>query len=325
MRAIEFLKDYFTPDEYFIIAQKHPSKNGKVKHHHTMLNIENKSIEKHLGRFYYLNKEEQGADIYFTLNTYKVQTSRYPKRTEEFVDTIKSFYFDIDKGDIESKKTNIINLCGTPTYIIQTSKGKFQFIYKFKEPYVVKNKEDRDNFKQLLKGLTYHFDVDKTFDTARIFRLSGYMNKKPQNENFIVKIKKFENLSSFEEFEKIAKEYTLEDTSKKKTITDEAKTPQKPTLKIKVGKCTKENNFKEYEGITKIPNRKYYDLLKKYNDDYSITDLAFARWLRYSKYITDDEVIIQKIFQARGYNHLMKKHSYQIDYYFENILEKSKY
>jgi len=62
--------------------------------------------------------------------------------------------------------------------------------------------------------------------------------------------------------------------------------------------------------------------LKKYDYDYSTADIAYARWLYYVKYITDDKTIVKKIFEARGYQDLMNKHGYQIDYYFENILEK---
>ena len=172
MTAITFLRDYFEDDEHFIIAQKYPKIDGKVPHHHTMLNITNENLQKQLGRFYYLNRDK-GADIYFTLNTYKKQNTPYPSRKEPFVDKIKSYYFDIDKGNIEQKKAEIINLLGHPSYIIESSTLKFQFIYKFKEGLIVKNEEDRIKFKKLLKGLCYHFEIDKTFDTARNFRLAS--------------------------------------------------------------------------------------------------------------------------------------------------------
>jgi len=322
MKNIEFLRDYFNDDENFIIAQKHPMIDGKVEHHHTMLNIKMENLSAHLGRFYYMNRDED-VDIYFSLNSYKTQKTFYPSRKEEFVESIKSFYFDIDKGDIEQKKDDIINLLGHPTYIIESSKNKFQFIYKFIEPKIVKSKEDRDNFKKLLKGLCYHFDVDKTFDTARIFRLSDYMNKKPQNKNFKVTIQKYEHYYNFQEFEELAKNYIIEESKAKKTSTIDAKPRQKP-LKTKEPKInSSESQFNKYKGLKKVPNRKYKELLNKYNQDKSTTDLAFAKWLRYSKQITDEDIIIEKIFKARGYKELMQKHGYQIEYYIDNILEKS--
>jgi len=322
MKNIEFLRDYFQDDENFIIAQKHPMVDGKVKHHHTMLNIQMENLSAHLGRFYYLNRDEN-VDIYFSLNSYKTQKTFYPSRKEEFVESIKSFYFDIDKGDIEQKKDDIINLLGHPTYIIESSKDKFQYIYKFIEPKIVKSEEDRENFKKLLKGLCYHFDIDKTFDTARIFRLSDYMNKKPQNKNFKVTIQKYEHYYNFQEFEELAKNYIIEDTKPKKASTIDAK-PRKKSLKTKEPKINSgESKFDKYKEIKKVPNRKYKELLNKYNQDKSTTDLAFAKWLRYSKQITDEDIIIEKIFKARGCKELMEKHGYQIEYYIDNILEKS--
>lgn len=323
MTAIEFLEDYFNDDEHFIIAQKHPiGADGKVKNYHTMLNIKDTNFKKQMGRFYYLNKND-GVDIYFSLNTYKSQNTFHPSRKEEFVNSIKSFYFDIDKGDIEEKKRKIIELFGEPTYKTESSLGKFQFIYKFKEPHIVKNKEERDYFKKLLKGLIYHFDVDKTFDTARIFRLASYMNKKTQNNNFIVTVEKFPNYYYFTDFEKVAKNYLLAEAEAKKPRQKTAETRPKAMINKNTDIDSSRAEFEEYKDIKKIINRKYIELLNKYHQDKSTADLAYARWLRTAKQITDDEIIIKKIFEARGYEDIMKKHQYQIQYYIENLLSKS--
>lgn len=322
MKNIEFLRDYFNEDENFIIAQRYPMIDGKVKHHHTMLNIKNKNLNKHLGRFYYMNKDRD-VDIYFSLNSYKAQKTFYPSRKEEFVESIKSFYFDIDKGDIEQKKADIINLLGHPTYIIESSKDKFQFIYKFTEPKIVKSEYDRSEFKKLLKGLCYHFDIDKTFDTARIFRLADYMNKKPQNNNYKVTIQKYEYYYNYQEFEELAKNYTLQEKELKKASKSDVKPRQKTAQTKPSTISSSESKFDKYRGVKKIINRKYKELLNKYNQDKSTTDLAFAKWLRYSKQITEEDVITEKIFKARGYKELMEKHGYQIEYYIDNILEKS--
>lgn len=322
MNALEFLNDYFNEDEYFIIAQKYPKINDKVKHHHSMLNIKNKYTSNQLQKFHYLNKDKD-ADIYFSLNTYKFQRTYIKKRSEEFVHSIKSFYFDIDKGDIEAKKEEIIQLCGEPTYIIESSLNKFQFIYKFKEPYMINSIEDRNHFKQLLKGLTYKLIVDRVFDTARIFRLTDYMNKKPQNDNFKVTIQKYENYYSFEEFENIAKNYVLDESPKKKTTQHKSKSSNKSSKSTQKAPKQSNSSFAQYKPIKKIINRKYKEFVSKYDGDKSTADLAYAKWLRYSKQINNDQVIIKKIFAARGYAEILEVHGYQLEYYFENILEKS--
>ena len=322
MRAYDFLLDYFNEDEYFIIAQKHPMVDGKIKHHHTMLNIKNENLKKQLGRFYYLNKDAN-VDIYFTLNTYQQQNTPYPKRKEPFVHSIKSFYFDIDKGDVDQKKTDIINLLGHPTYLITSSENKYQFIYKFSEPLIVKNEEERNKFKILLKGLTYHFNLDSTFDTARVFRLVGYKNKKKNNDDFIVEIQKHDTLYNFADFEEIAHDYPAPEKETKKPTQIDVKPSQKTLKKKKTDITSNGSKFDKFKGIKKVINRKYKELVNKYNQDKSTADLAYARWLRTAKQIDDENVIVHMIFKARGYQELMEKHGYQIEYYIDNILEKS--
>jgi len=323
MKNIEFLRDYFSEDENFIIYQKHKKdKNGKTKHHHTMLNIKMENLSSHLGRFYYLNRDED-VDIYFTLHSFKKQKAFYPSRKEKFVEKIKSFYFDIDKGDIEQKKADIINLLGLPTYLIETSQSKFQFIYMFSEAIIVKSEEDINKFKNLLKGLCHHFEIDKIQDTARVFRLADFHNKKPQNNNFRVTIEKFPYLYNFADFEKVARDYLLPETKPKTPITNDAKPRQKAIISKKTDIESSGGKFDKYKGIKKVINRKYKELLKKYNGDKSTTDLGFAKWLRTFNQITDEDIITEKIFKARGYQELMEKHGYQIEYYIDNILEKS--
>jgi len=318
MTAYEFLKDYFNDDEYFIIARKFP-KDSKAITYQSIHNINDKHLEKFLYKCFYLNRDNKN-DIYFTLNSYKKQTTRYPKRSELFVEGVKGFYFDIDK-EVDIIYPKIIELFGYPSYKITSSQGKYQLIYKFDEPY----RGDISKFKQLLKAVVYNFHpLDKLFDTARLFRLAGFTNKKIGNDNYKVYVEKFGNLYTFERFEKIASKFSVpEKPQKKNTSKIEAKIPLKSKTINKSNIGSPDTIFVKYEGIKKIINRKYKELLNKYNQDYSTADLAYARWLRTVKQIDDDEVIIKKLFEARGYTDMMDKHGYQIEYYIENILKKS--
>ena len=69
-------------------------------------------------------------------------------------------------------------------------------------------------------------------------------------------------------------------------------------------------------------NKKYKELLEKYNDK-STADIAYVKWLRTAKQIDDEDELILKLFEARGYTDLVDKHGYQLDYYITNILEKT--
>lgn len=316
MRTEQFLRDYFNEDEHFIIALKTlPAvKEKKAYTTHKLLNIKDPNISKFLGHCYYKNRDE-ATDIYFTLNSYQEQTGKI-QRVESLVSSVKSFYFDIDK-EVELIYPKIIKLFGEPTYKITTSTNKYQLIYKFDKPF----KGDFTYFKQLLKGVVYHLHpLDKLFDIARIFRLAGYRNKKPANKDFLVSIEKQENYYTFEQFERIAKPFML---TENKPAKKSAQTPPKSKTIKNAPNSSSDINFDKYKGIEKKVNKKYNELLAKYKDDKSTADLAFVKWLRCSKMIDDEEILTMKLFEARGYNELMQKHSYHIAYYIKNILEKS--
>ena len=316
MRTEQFLRDYFTEDEHFIIALKTlpAAKDKKAYTTHKLLNIKDPNLSKFLGHCYYKNRDE-AVDIYLTLNSYQEQSTNI-KRVESLVNGVKSFYFDIDK-EVELLYPKIIELFGEPTYKITTSENKYQLIYKFIEPY----RGDFTYFKQLLKGVVYHlYPLDKLFDIARIFRLTGFKNKKPSNKDFLVSVEKQENYYTFEQFEHIAKPFML---TENKPIKKSAQTPLKSKTIKNAPNSSNSNNFDKYKDITKKVNKKYNELLTKYKNDKSTADLAFVKWLRYSKMIENEETLTLKLFEARGYENLMQKHDYHIAYYIQNILEKS--
>ena len=212
----------------------------------------------------------------------------------------------------------IISLFGEPTYKFTSSKGKYQLIYKFIEPY----QGDFTYFKQLLKGIVYHLHpIDKLFDIARIFRLACFKNKKPSNNDFLVEVEKFENYYTFEAFEKIAKPFLLPEIVKKTTLKP-SKTVLKPKPLQNTDKSSDTNKYEKYSHISKKINKKYKELLEKYNDK-STADIAYVKWLRTAKQIDDEDELILKLFEARGYTDLVDKHGYQLDYYITNILEKT--
>ena len=308
MKIIDFLEKYFTKEEnFFIFSLDRKNKKGFQK----SFTLNDNGLIKYLNKMEWFNKN--GCDIYYSLNTFKPIEKKI-KRREENIENIKSFYFDIDK-DTEIIYPKIIEYFGTPTFDINTSPNKKQLIYQFEKPF----KGDTKYFSQLLQGCCYQFETDKTFDTPRIFKLCGgdlINNKNGYKINFEYSEKYFK----FEDFEKLSKPF-LPLTIK------EVKTPSKNSKMVSNIKKDKrvDTNFTEYEkykGMYKI-NKKYNELLKRCDNDYSKTDISFVKWLRTSKQISNEEILIEKLFLSRGYESLMEKHGYQIDYYLENILEKT--
>lgn len=313
MNTIQFLETYFKDNETFFIFTLDRNNNKTYQRNFT---INDTRLKEYIKKCEYFNKN--GSDIYYSLNTFqKIDSDRRVRRRETHIHNIKSFYFDIDK-DTDRIYPHIIELFGTPTFDINTSIGKKQLIYQFDKPYY----GDTKYFSQLLQGVCSNFKTDKTFDTPRIFKLIGnnlINNKNGYKINFEYSKKYF----TFEEFEKKSKQFLhLIETPMKKTI----KTTDKSLKKVSKTKnkkvCDRLFDYEKYNVKPKI-NKKYNDLLKKYQYDYSITDISFVKWLRLSKQISDEKILVEKLFLARGYDNLMKKHNYQIDYYIKNILEKT--
>ena len=312
MTPYNFIQDYFKTEENFFIFTLDRN-TGKV--YQRTFTKDSKDLKNYLDKCLYFNSK--GSDIYYSLNTFKRVDNKLKRRLDN-VNSIKSFYFDIDT-DMEIIYPKIIELFGKPTYDINTSPNKKQLIYKFDKPY----QGDYKYFSKLLEGLTKHFKTDKTFDAPRIFKLIGdglQNNKNAYKINFV----KNENYFRFEYFEKLAKPFLhlieIKPIKKPKPIKKTSINP--PKTKKSTSTYTNVYDYEKYEDNFKI-NNKYNQLLEKYKNDNSTTDLAYLRWLRMAKQINDDEVLVERLFSARGYSDIMNKHNYQIDYYIENLLEKS--
>ena len=111
----------------------------------------------------------------------------------------------------------------------------------------------------------------------------------------------------------------IKPNKKPKPIKNQDKTPSKTQKSTPTH--TNLYDYKKFDLKPKI-NKKYNELLSKHQNDNSVADMAFIKWLRTAKQITEDEILVEKLFSARGYDSLMK-HNYQIDYYITNLLEKT--
>lgn len=311
MTPYQFLKDYFSSEENFFIFTLDRN-TGKV--YQRTFTTQHHQLEDYLKKCLYFNSI--GSDIYYSLNTFKKVDNKL-RRRQPNINSIKSFYFDIDT-DMEIIYPKIIKLIGSPTYDINTSPNKKQLIYKFDIPY----QGNYEYFSQLLEGLTKHFKTDKTFDTPRVFKMIGsglQNNKNAYKINFI----KNENYFTFEDFEVLAKPFLhlieIKPIKKSKPIKNQHINP--PKTKKSTPTHTNLYDYKKYANNFKI-NKKYNQLLQTYQNDYSVADIAFVKWLRTAKQINDNEILVEKLFSARGYDSIMT-HNYQIDYYITNILEKT--
>jgi len=261
--SIEFIKKYFSFNEYFYIFLLNRS-NKETKQYYNNIT----TFQKNYNNYKRLNKE--GWDVYFSVNSFQfIEGKIY--RQEKFVKENKSFFFDIDVNT-EEIKNNIIKELGEPTIQIQTSEAKYQLFYC-----IDSNKSDLQDLKKKSQEMTYYFDTDKTFDLARVARLPFFINNKNKWE---VKINKF-NQKTFEVtyFDKIEYQQELQG-NKLPTQKKERKKKEVTSLNVPKGKINPTYVYK------------YNQFLKKTIDadhpegNYSQADMSFIVYLVKVKKLT---------------------------------------
>jgi hypothetical protein len=112
----------------------------------------------------------QGADIYISQNTLR-ETTR--NRKKEDIAAIRHVYLDLDQNGAKSLAMieNSPNV-PQPSYIITSSPGKFQVIWKVKGM-------TQDQAEALQRRMVAEFGADPAAtDSSRVLRLPGFFNKK---------------------------------------------------------------------------------------------------------------------------------------------------
>jgi len=217
---------------------------------------------------------------------------------------------------------------GRPSYIIQTSPDKYQFIYRFDNEIV----EERlfEYVYEISKTLTKYFQdvifngdkekIDNTFDMSRVGRLPSSINAK---NGFKVKWWKTDLRYSLSHFEDFIKDNNITWRKRKETTIKTPKKVSKTPLKSKLIKVYEENDL--VAGIDYKSYKFAYSMIiknmfrnKSLEVDYSRADQAFFR--RYKKDFEEElgndiEIIITILRYCR--KNLMEVHGHEIERYIE--------
>lgn len=290
----QFIDNFYSLRDIFYIGFKNRNENEKINWWHKSY-YKDEIDYKQLKKLNYYKK-----DIYLTLNTFKKKDAG---RFESNIQDARFLFFDIDY-DAENIKNNILNELKDATYIIQTSKDKFQLLYRLDKDY---NKND---VKEISKLLSNYFNTDKTFDLARVFRCPYFINNK---NNFNVKLLAYNDISyNLDYFKKYIKDKDIKEIEHQKDIiktTFKAHTTNKIDITIQ-----------QYNNISFNSNNKYLKIYNnqvvKANNDKSKADLAFIRYLRYRKININN--CIKHLKECR--QDLNEKHGQELDYYINNLI-----
>jgi RepB DNA-primase N-terminal domain/Protein of unknown function (DUF3987) len=125
-------------------------------------------------------KNDAGFNVYVCMNALKPETDR---RIKENIGSIRTVYLDIDtEGPSKLDRLMASDLVPKPTFVLESSPGKFQVVWSLAEEITVAEQE------KLLKALVSNFGGDPAAtDCTRILRLPGFVNHK-YPEKPVVKI-----------------------------------------------------------------------------------------------------------------------------------------
>jgi hypothetical protein len=134
----------------------------------------------------------QGADIYISQNTLRENTRN---RKKEDIAAIRHVYLDLDQNGAESlaaieSSPNV----PPPSYVITSSPGKYQVIWKVKEM-------TQDQAESLQRRMVEAFGADPAAtDSSRVLRLPGFINKKYEQPFKVVAKAKSRETYRFQDF-----------------------------------------------------------------------------------------------------------------------------
>jgi hypothetical protein len=138
------------------------------------------------------HENAHGSDIYISQNTLR-ETAK--GRTKEDIAAIRHVYLDIDNGGRQAVAAiENSNQVPTPSYLITSSPGKYQVIWKVEGMAL-------DQAEALQRAMVREFGADPAAtDSARVLRLPGFFNKKYEQPFRVVAEKKSEHTYQLSDF-----------------------------------------------------------------------------------------------------------------------------
>jgi len=159
----DYIKDNFQPDDRLAVVIK--TQQEVIQRIATAEKIASKSYQAWL-RF----KNVHSGDIYISMNTLRQDAMG---RTKKDIAAVRHLYLDLDRNAIDS----LMSICGdaripTPSYVLNTSEGKYQVIWKIFEC-------DPDRAEKLQQSMAIEYNADRAAtDVTRVLRIPGFYNYK---------------------------------------------------------------------------------------------------------------------------------------------------
>jgi hypothetical protein len=161
----EYIRENFEPSDRIAVLVLNRESGRRVQRVVTAQALASESWQRWLRA-----ENAQGADIYISQNALRENTRN---RKKEDIAAIRHVYLDLDQGGAKSLAMieNSPNV-PQPSYVIVSSPGKFQVIWKVKDM-------TQDQAEALQRRMVGEFGADPAAtDSSRVLRLPGFVNKK---------------------------------------------------------------------------------------------------------------------------------------------------
>jgi RepB DNA-primase from phage plasmid len=175
--AREYLATAFGPSDRLAILVRNPRRGETIQRITNAGRITEPSFQQWL----HFKNDREGADIYVGMNPLKPDSRT---RTKDDILSIRHLYVDLDhEGPKSLASIEQSKIVPQPNYILTTSPGKFQVIWKVEEI-------PHDQAESLLRAMARRFGGDPAAtDSSRVLRIPGFPNTKYE-ERFVVQAEK---------------------------------------------------------------------------------------------------------------------------------------
>jgi len=173
LEASEYLRTAFEPSDRLAILIRNRQRGETVQRITTAGRIVEPSFQDWL----HFKNEREGFDVYVGMNPLKPDART---RTKEDILSIRHLYVDLDHdGTTSLASIQQSNVVPRPNYVLSTSPGKFQVIWRVQEV-------APEQAEALLRAIARTFGGDPAAtDSTRVLRIPGFANKKYE-ESLIV-------------------------------------------------------------------------------------------------------------------------------------------
>jgi len=171
----EYIRANFQPSDRIAVLVRNRHRGETIQRISTIDKVTGSSFQDWMR---YKN-EKDGCDVYVGMNALKPHAHT---RTKDDIVSIRHLYLDLDRdGSTSLAAIETSNLVPPPSYVLHTSPGKYQVIWKVQD-IALRQAEG------LQHTMARQFDGDHAAtDSARVLRVPGFLNKKYE-QDFLVTI-----------------------------------------------------------------------------------------------------------------------------------------